>query len=183
MTCAENSQILYYCSMTYDIPWLTEQYAPFFEGFGIGRNDLVAHYDVWKEQTGKEAVTDYLWYLFHVLLGETKKQVGNAIDYHRNLHGIYLMMLEFRVSVEGQKDNSLVQAIMKNRIQLWKIELPYPFRLQAISTNCCAHCESINGQVFEADDVLRNTHFATGACTKESGCSCGYMPVLATGSN
>jgi hypothetical protein len=169
--------------MTIDINWLVEQYASFFESFGIGRNDLIAHYAVWKEQSGKQSVTDYLWYLFHVLLGETRKQVSNPIDYHRNLHDIYLMMLEFRVAVEGQKDNSLVQAIIKNRIQLWKIELPYPFQLQAISTNCCSHCEQINGQVFEADAILHNTYFATAACTKESGCSCGYIPVIATENN
>jgi hypothetical protein len=169
--------------MTIDINWLVEQYAPFFEGFGIMPHDLIAHYAVWKEQSGEQAVTDYLWYLFHVLLGETKKQVSNPVDYHRNLHEIYLIMLEFRVGVEGQKDNSLVQAIMKNRIRLWQIELPYPFQLQAVSTNCCPHCEQINGQVFEADAVLRNTYFATAACTKESGCSCGYIPVIATENN
>ncbi len=169
--------------MAHDINWLVEQYASFFEKFGISGGDLVAHYTAWQEKTGEKAVTDYLWYLFHVLLGETKKQVGNAPDYHRNLHDIYLMMLEFRVSVEGQKDNSLVQAIIKNRIQLWQIELPYPFQLQAISINCCPHCEEINGQVFAADDVLRNTYFATAECTKETGCSCGYIPVIATENN
>jgi hypothetical protein len=169
--------------MTFDIDRLVEQYATFFEGFGIGRNDLVAHYDKWKEQSGGQAATDYCWYLFHVLLGETKKQVSNPVDYHRNLHEIYLMMLEFRINVEGQKDNSLVQAIIKNRIQLWKIELPYPFQLQAIALNCCPHCEEINGQIFAADEVLRNTYFATAACTKETGCSCGYIPVIATENN
>ena len=169
--------------MTHTLDWLLQQYGSFFQKFGIEQNDLVSHYTIWKEKSGDESVTNYLWYLFHVLLGETRKQLTNPGDYHRNLHEIYLMMLAFRVNVEGQKDNGLVQAIIKNRIQLWQRELPYPFRLQAISLNCCSYCESINGQVFEADDVLKNPHFASPHCTAEKGCSCGYIPVGAEGNN
>lgn len=169
--------------MTYNIDWLVQQYASFFQKFGIDRNDLISHYGFWREKSGSDSVTDYLWYLFHVLLGETKKQVTDQSDYHRNLHEIYLMMLEFRVNVEGQKDNSLVQLIIKNRIQLWQRELPYPFRLQAISLNCCPYCESINGQVFDAEQVLKNPHFASPECTNNPGCSCGYIPVGAEGNN
>ena len=169
--------------MTHDLNWLVENYAAFFEKFGISKNDLLTHYATWKEQRQNDSVTDYLWYLFHVLLGETKKQVTTAGDLHRNLHEIYLLMLEFRVNVEGQKDNQLVQLIIKNRIRQWQEELPYPFRLQAISLNCCPYCESINGQVFEPEQVLQNPHFASAQCTKESGCSCGYIPVAATEPN
>lgn len=170
-------------AMTQNLDRMVQQYGSFFEKFGIGRNDLVQHYETWKEESGSEAPTEYLWYLFHVLLGETKKQVTNPGDYHRNLHEIYLMMLEFRVNIEGQKDNSLVQAIIKNRILLWQLELPYPFRLQAISLNCCDYCEQINGQVFDAAEVLQHTYFATAQCTNEKGCSCGYIPVSPAGEN
>jgi hypothetical protein len=157
-----------------------KEYGAFFQKFGIGREALESHYKEWKEQSGQTAVTDYLWYLFHVLIGETRKQVADPSDLHRNLHEIYLLMLEFRVNVEGQKDNALVQLIIKNRIRQWQAELPYPFYLQAISLNCCPHCESINGQIFEPEQVLRNTHFATQECTRETGCSCGYIPVAAS---
>lgn len=169
--------------MIYNVDWLVQQYSPFFEKFGIDHNDLINHYEFWKEKSESDSVTDYLWYLFHVLLGETKKQVADPGDYHRNLHEIYLMMLEFRVNVEGQKDNALVQAIIKNRIQLWQRELPYPFRLQAISLNCCPYCESINGQVYVAEEVLKAPYFASEHCTNEKGCSCGYIPVAAEGNN
>ena len=113
----------YYCSMTYNLEWLVQQYASFFEKFGISRDDLIAHYVIWREKTSDASVTNYLWYLFQVLLGETQKQISHPGDYHRNLHDIYLMMLAFRVKVEGQKDNNLVQLIIKNRIQLWQQEL------------------------------------------------------------
>lgn len=168
-----------FCTMTKDLDWLVKEYGAFFEKFGIDKGAIQAHYEEWKEQSGQSAVTDYLWYLFHVLSGETKKQVDNPSDLHRNLHEIYLLMLEFRVNVEGQKDNALVQLIIKNRIRQWQAELPYPFHLQAVSLNCCSHCESINGQVFTPEQVMHNTHFATQDCTKETGCSCGYMPVAA----
>jgi hypothetical protein len=169
--------------MTYDLNWLVENYASFFEKFGIGQNALRQHFDEWKEKTGRDSVKDYLWYLFHVLLGETEKQVTTASDLHRNLHEIYLLMLEFRVNIEGQKDNQLVQLIIKNRIRQWQEDLPYPFRLQAVSINCCSYCESINGQIFEAEQVLQNPHFASEQCTKESGCSCGYIPVAVMDTN
>jgi len=165
--------------MTHDLDWLLKNYASFFEEFGIGPNDLTAHFETWKQQAGNDAVTNYLWYLFHVLLGETRKQVTSAGDYHRNLHEIYLKMLEFRLTVEGQKDNGLVQLIMKNKIRQWQAELPYAFRLQALSLNCCPYCEQINGQVFGVEQVLHNPHFATEQCTNEQGCSCGYIPVAA----
>ena len=163
--------------MTYDLPWLVENYAPFFEKFGIGKSELVDHYAVWQEKSGNTAVTDYLWYLFHVLLGETKKQVTTATDLHRNLHEIYLQMLSFRVNVEGQKDNKLVQLIIRNRIQQWQHELPFKFRLQAVSLNCCPYCERINGREYEAEQVLNDPYFASPQCTNEQGCSCGYIPV------
>jgi hypothetical protein len=169
--------------MTHNMDWLVQRYASFFQKFGIERDELISHYEFWKEKSGATSITDYLWYLFHVLLGETRKQVPDSGDLYRNLHEIYLVMLEFRLNVEGQKDNSLVQLIIKNRIQLWQRELPYPFRLQAISLNCCPYCESINGQVFEAEEVLRNPHFASPQCTAEQGCSCGYIPVGAEGNN
>lgn len=165
--------------MIKDLDWLVKEYGVFFQKFGIDKTALQSHYNEWKGQSGQSAVTDYLWYLFHVLIGETKKQVASPSDLHRNLHEIYLLMLEFRVNVEGQKDNALVQLIIKNRILQWQAELPYPFHLQAVALNCCAHCESINGQVFTSEQVMHNTHFATEACTKETGCSCGYMPVAA----
>ena len=165
--------------MTKDLDWLVKEYGAFFQKFGVGKEALETHYTEWKAQSGQTAITDYLWYLFHVLIGETKKKVSDPVDLHRNLHEIYLLMLEFRVNVEGQKDNALVQLIIKNRIRQWQAELPYPFHLQAVSLNCCPHCERINGQVFSPEEVLRNTHFATGECTKETGCSCGYIPVSA----
>ena len=163
--------------MTYDTAWMVKRYGDFFEKFGIDDKALLAHFDEWKAESNDDSVTNYIWYLFHVLLGETRKQVTSQPDYFRSVHEIYLMMLEFRVGVEGQKDNSLVQAIIKNRIRLWQTELPYSFQLQAISLNCCDFCESINGQVFTAEEVLHHTHFATEKCTKEGGCSCGYIPV------
>ncbi|MBB1284801.1 hypothetical protein HRH25_10500 [Flavisolibacter sp. BT320] len=165
--------------MTKDLDWLVKTYGDFFGKFGVDKETLLSHYDAWKVQSGQTAVTDYLWHLFHVLIGETKKQVSDPVDLHRNLHEIYLLMLEFRVNVEGQKDNALVQLIIKNRIRQWQAELPYPFHLQAVSINCCPHCERINGQIFEPEAVLHNTHLATQECTKETGCSCGYIPVAA----
>ena len=169
--------------MAPDLDWLVKNYAAFFENFGIDSNDLIAHFEVWKTESKDSSVTNYLWYLFHVLLGETRKQVSNPSDYHRNMHDIYLKMLEFRTGVEGQKVNSLVQLIIQNRIQQWQHELPYKFRLQAISLNCCDYCELINGQVFEVEEVLKNPYFASSQCTKETGCSCGYIPVAVGESN
>lgn len=163
--------------MTYSIDWLVQQYADFFEKFGIGRQILVAHFEEWKNGNTRRSVTDYVWYLFDVLIGETKKQVSNPVDYHRNLHEILLTMLSFRVNVEAQKDNNLVQAIIKNKVQLWQHELPYPFRLQAVSLNCCPHCEQINGQIFSVDAILTEPYFASEQCTAPTGCSCGYIPV------
>ena len=163
--------------MTYSIDWLVQHYASFFDSFGIESRTLVSHFAEWKEKSNSDSVRDYLWYLFHVLLGETKKQITNATDYHRNLHEIYLKMLEFRVSVEEQKDNQLVQLIIRNKIQQWQYELPYPFHLQAISLNCCPYCERINGQFFEPEQVIEDPYFASAHCTNEQGCSCGYIPV------
>lgn len=162
------------------LDWLVTHYGEFFESFGIDSTALRLHFEEWKIKSGETAVADYLWYLFHVLLGETRKQVSNPADYHRNLHEIYVKMLSFRLDVEGQKDNALVQLIIKNKILQWQYELSYPFRLQAISLNCCAHCEKINGQVFDAERVLADPYFAEPSCTRENGCSCGYIPVAAT---
>lgn len=166
--------------MTKDLEWLTSEYGEFFASFGIAKEDVVSHYEVWKQQSHQTAVTDYLWYLFHVLIGETKKQVTIPSDLYRNLHEIYMQMLTFRVNVERERDNALVQLIIQNKIRQWQAELPYPFHLQAVSLDCCPHCESINGQIFEPGQVLRNPHFASKECTKESGCSCGYIPVAIT---
>ncbi|MDQ3279093.1 MAG: hypothetical protein M3Q06_12260 [Bacteroidota bacterium] len=167
--------------MTKDLNWLLAEYSTYFASFGIGKEALLSHYEEWKGQSSEQGVTDYLWYLFHVLLGETKKQVSNPSDLHRNLHEIYMQMLSFRVTVEGQKDNMLVQLIIQNKIRQWQAELTYPFQLQAVSINCCPHCESINGQVFKPEQVLRHPHFASKECTKETGCSCGYIPVAMNG--
>ena len=166
--------------MAKNLDWLVKEYGAFFHSFGIGKEALETHYEEWKQQTGTQAVTDYLWYLFHVLIGETKKQVADPGDLHRNLHEIYMQMLSFRVGVEKQKDNTLVQLIIQNKVRQWQAELPYPFHLQAVALNCCPHCESINGQLFEPRQVLHNPHFASRECTKESGCSCGYIPVAIT---
>jgi hypothetical protein len=169
--------------MSFDLDWLVKNYASFFEKFGIGNNELVAHFNDWKAQRKSSSVTDYLWYLFHVLLGETRKQVTQPADYHRNLDEIYIKILEFRTGVEGQKDNPLIRQIIRNRIQQWQHELSKPFRLQAISIDCCPYCERINGQVFDVEQVLQEPYFASDQCTKESGCSCGYIPVAITESN
>lgn len=166
--------------MTKDLHWLLDEYGAFFTSFGIGKEALANHYNEWKQQSNAQAVTDYLWYLFHVLIGETKKQVADPSDLHRNLHEIYMQMLSFRVAVEGQKDNTLVQLIIQNKIRQWQAELTSSFHLQAVSLNCCSYCESINGQIFEPGQVLRNPYFASKECTKETGCSCGYIPVAAT---
>lgn len=163
--------------MTYDLAWLVKNYADFFSDFGIEQPVLLAHYDEWKLQSNDRSVTGYLWYLFHVLLGETQKQMTNRVDYHRNLHDIYVKMLEFRVGVEKQNGNKIVQAIIKNRILQWQLEMAAPFRLQAISLDCCAFCESINGKDFSPEEVLENPHFASDQCSKEGACSCGYSSI------
>ena len=165
--------------MSFDLDWLVNNYASFFEKFGISRTDLVAHFNDWKAQSKRSSVTDYLWYLFHVLLGETMKQVSQPADLHRNLDEIYLKMLAFRTGVEVRKDNPLIRQIIRNRIQLWQHELSQPFRLHSISIDCCSYCERINGQVFEVEQVLQDPYFASEKCTKETGCSCGYIPVNA----
>jgi hypothetical protein len=92
-------------------------------------------------------------------------------------------MLEFRVNVEGQNGNPIIQLIIRNRIQQWQAELPYPFQVQAVAINCCPHCESINGQTFEPQQALLYPHFASEKCTKASGCSCGYIPVAVSQGN
>lgn len=163
----------------HDMDWLVKNYASFFEGFGIGTSALISHYGEWQVQSRDTSINHYLWYLFHVLIGESKKQLSSRSDLHRNLHEIYLKMLEFRINVEQQKDNGLVQLIMKNKIQQWQAELSYRFHLQAVSLNCCPHCEAINGRIYEAEQVLQNPYFASEQCTKETGCSCGYIPVAA----
>lgn len=163
--------------MTQDVDWLVKNYASFFKKFGIDKTTLAGHYEAWKTQSNEGTVKAYLWYLFHVLLGETKKQVTNRSDYHRNLHDIYIAMLEFTVGVEGRNGNPIILAIIRNRIQQWQTEITYPFRLQAISLNCCSYCEQFNGQEFSPEEVLQKPHFASDQCTKKDGCSCGYMPV------
>ena len=79
--------------MTYDLIWLVKNYGDFFRDFGIGEEELTTHFEEWKRQSNNSAVQDYLWYLFHVLVGETKKQLTNSGDLHRNLHDIYIRML------------------------------------------------------------------------------------------
>ena len=163
--------------MEYNLDWLINDYGAFLLKFGLDEESVRSHYTVWKERSGVESVRDYLWYLFHVILGETAKQLKNPRDLQKNNLEIYTAMWFFRTHVEGQKANDLQQLINDTRIRLWQTELPFHFKVKVLSGQCCPYCDQLNNQLFAADDLLQHHSFVTGQCSNETGCTCSITPV------
>ena len=163
--------------MDYNIDWLISDYGKFLEKFGLDESSVRQHYPEWQSRAGGGSAKDYLWYLFQVILGETAKQVKDPVDLEKNNLELYSAMWFFRTHVEGQKADALQQLINDTKVRLWQLELPFYFKVKMVSGNCCPYCNSLNGQLFEASDILNHEAFLVGDCTNDKGCNCTIAPV------
>lgn len=53
------------------IDWLLREYLPFFEKFGVTKENIISHYDSWKLNR-VDRIEDYLWHIFNLLLMRIK---------------------------------------------------------------------------------------------------------------
>lgn len=166
-----------YQNKTKTMEWVLKKYLPFFEKFGMTKENIVNHYNAWKLNR-VDRIEDYLWYIFNFLLNENAKQSRDIINFYKRNDEIYLQMLYFRRKIEGKPANEIQQALNYNRLEL-KIETtPYEFDIVVNTTNDCEACKNIDGKIYTIKEALKDKIIPYCECKRKQGCACLYSIKL-----
>ncbi len=155
------------------LDWLIKKYMTFLSSFGMEENDIREHYATWKLKSNNIQIEDFLWHIFQMLLHDTAIQAKSEYELHQNHSKIYSEMTKFRRQVEKKKENRLHQLSLSENILAMQANLGTKLSVVVIA-DCCPYCNSLNGNVYEIKDALKNKYLGSEKCTRELGCRCVY---------
>lgn len=159
------------------IDWLLRNYLPFFEKFGMTKENILSHYDKWKLNR-IDKIEDYLWYIFNFLLNENASKSKDVIDFYKRNDEIYQQMLYFRRKIERKPANEIQQLLNYNRLEL-KIETTqYEFDVIICATNDCEACQNIDRKIITIKEALKDNIIPYNECKRKNGCACTYSIKL-----
>ena len=160
-----------------DLVWLLKTYQPFFERFGMERENILSVYNEWNSDEN-DTPLKYLWAIFEKLLYETYQQVNEPLAKFRILSLILNEMRNYKISFEGDVANDIYKKYLFCQLKLVQLQNNPSIHVTIVAVHCCPYCNALHGTQLPVQEALLLQLLPPDKCTSEAGCNCFYKPEI-----